>query len=200
MNDEIVMRGFGFLIARAQLAETQVPYAYQEREDGSINHGFIDLRDKPNSVSLIPEAKKSEGLANLLTTVADVNSPLMTAICEAGCFDSGPESEDYKFNVGGFVNLMFRQAVLNRDEERMLNLAIYVLEGIPLFSRYVREYDFTIEPLKKFFDEEGCYALQCKTLGHGRTEDEAWLAFDSGTQALADAVSRDQFSSEVFKI
>ncbi len=101
MDDEILMRGFGFLIARSQVPETQVPYRYREREDGSINHGFVDLRDNPNAVSKIPEAKKSEDLTILLTTVAQVNSPLMSAICEVGCFDSPHESEYYKYYVGG---------------------------------------------------------------------------------------------------
>ena len=47
-------------------------------DDMRRNHGFVDLRDRPELVDTIPEAIESPALRNLLIEMANQNSGLMT--------------------------------------------------------------------------------------------------------------------------
>ena len=78
-KDTIIRRGPGFVIAQSDVAETLIPYSGSLRRDGDINHGFKDLRGRPELVDEIPEAKKSKGLANLLRVIAHTASPFMSS-------------------------------------------------------------------------------------------------------------------------
>src|SRR3546814_20925396 len=65
MADRIICQGPGYTIAESDKASGMVPYHAVVRANGDQNQGFIDIRDRPELVSLIPELQKSDGFAAL---------------------------------------------------------------------------------------------------------------------------------------
>src|SRR3546814_6204301 len=80
MADRIICQGPGYTIAESDKASGMVPYHAVVRANGEQNHGFIDIRDRPELVSLIPELQKSDGFAELVRSVNEHGSPFMTQI------------------------------------------------------------------------------------------------------------------------
>lgn len=78
VKDEIIEQGPGYTIAITDEAGTLTNYSACVRPDGSINHGFLDLRDQPELVERVPEAAKSEGLAEILRVANSKGSPFFT--------------------------------------------------------------------------------------------------------------------------
>lgn len=190
-SDEILYQGPGYTIARVHKASTLVPYHDQPRPDGNVNHGFFDLRNKPHLVDTIPEASKSKGLREILLVVAKEGSALMTIGCECGLFDEGDSPERPRYQVGGFVDIAFKDPAKNAEEEELINLAGYILNGIPASDEHLIGFEMLITPLKTLFGQDGCFELMCKPLGRGDTEVEAWAAFDHAAFAIANSLCRD---------
>ena len=71
LTDRIVEQGPGYTIAISDVAGTLVPYLPAPRPDGSSNHGWTDLRGRPDLVNQIPEAARSAALSRILTVIAD---------------------------------------------------------------------------------------------------------------------------------
>jgi hypothetical protein len=188
---EVLYQGPGYTIAREHKAATAVPYFNVERADGQINHGFFDLRDNPDAVDTIPEAAKVSGLAKFLRAVA-AHESIMTSACEAGVFDRGADHDppEQRFQGGSFVVIEYRDLDKCRDADRYVNLAGYILHGVAPTDDHIVSYEFVIEPLKHFFGNDGCFALQAKGIGMGATESEAWASLDYAMSAMADSISR----------
>ena len=89
MQTEILHEGPGWVIARSDTPGTLVPYGQTERPDGSMNHGWIDLRDRPDRVASVPEAARSIGLFKLLQVIADPVSKVMSIGCECAAVEEG---------------------------------------------------------------------------------------------------------------
>lgn len=189
MDDEILFQGPGYTVARTHCAETLVPYGRTEQADGGVNHGWIDLRDQPGLVAHVPEARRSEGLAALLRAIATPASPLMSSACECGAFHQAELTEHARWQVGGFVTVMFRDAGMNADPQNLVDLAMDVLSGVAGSSAHHFGYEMIVEPLKSFFGREDCYALMLKPLGYGEDEAEAWAAFDFAASAAARSIT-----------
>jgi len=67
MHDEIVFQVPGCTIARTFRAETTIPYSgHDPRPDRAQNHGWFDLRGRPELVAEIKEAAASPGLRAVL--------------------------------------------------------------------------------------------------------------------------------------
>ncbi|MDD3183148.1 MAG: hypothetical protein PHD48_10160 [Alphaproteobacteria bacterium] len=196
MDDEILFQGPGYTIARSYRPETLVPYFPAEHGDGNINYGWIDLRERPDQVDSIPEARKSIGLANLLRVLAQPSSKLMSNACECGLFDQGAESKGPRWTVGGFVTLMFKDPQKNAKPENLIELAQYILGGISPTTEHLISYEIFIEPLKCFFDRTDCFALTLKPYGHASTEQQAWASFHHAASAAADAIQRGRAQEE----
>lgn len=187
MEEEILHQGPGYTIARTRRPGTLVPYPRVERSDG-INHGWVDTRGHPERVELIPEARKSEGLREILLVVANASPLLMSSGCECGAFESDTDQRP-RWHVGGFVMLMFPQADRNSDWRQLEQLAIAILGGIQGTPDHHIGFEAIIEPLKVFFDRLDCHALMFKPMGYGDTEAEAWAAFDVAASAVARSIS-----------
>ncbi len=69
MTDTILFQEPGVTIAYDDQAHTVAPYGHSVRPNGDVNHGFIDQRDRPELVHLIPEANASPGLQKILVAL-----------------------------------------------------------------------------------------------------------------------------------
>lgn len=184
---EILSQGPGYTIAKTKKATTMVPYHAVGRGDGSRNYGWVDLRDRPEFVDAIPEVANRPGLAAILRVAAAKNSPLMTGASEAGAFANPPDRE-FAWHVGGFATLMYRDSDLNSEAENLVQLAVDMLRGVSVTDDHVVCYEMIIEPLKGFFDRTDCHCLTVKPVGYGRTEEEAFVAFNEAAAAVATSI------------
>jgi hypothetical protein len=62
---------------RVDTEATTVPYG-PIADDVRLNRGFTDLRGRPDQAKEIAEGKASPASHNLLTRVADIDSPIFT--------------------------------------------------------------------------------------------------------------------------
>lgn len=84
-----------------------IPYPPIPREGDSSNHGFIDVRGRPDLAATIPEASDSEALRRILVELAQPSSLFATVGCDVGAYEK-PESEaDIRYRCGGYVQLFF---------------------------------------------------------------------------------------------
>jgi len=188
VEDEILFQGAGYTIARTARAETSVPYGAAARHDGNRNYGWIDVRGRPELVDSIPEVQRSTGLAHLLRAIAAPQSPIMSSACECAAFERVGES-NRRWQVGGFVVVMFQDADLNADSQNLVNLATQILRGIAPTQEHQIGFELTIEPLRTFFGRGDCFALMLKALGYGREEADAWSAFGYAASAAGDSIT-----------
>lgn len=190
MDHEILFQGPGYTIARSFTAETLVPYVPSERGGGNQNYGWVDLRDHPERVDFIPEAKKCDGLARLLRVIAVPESRIMSSACECAAFHNIDRLNEAAWHVGGFVEIMFKDDDRNADSQNLIDLAAGILSKIGPSSDHHVGYELIIEPLKTFFGRLDCYGLMLKSLGCGPDEETAWAAFDDATRRVADAIEK----------
>jgi hypothetical protein len=189
MQTEILDQGPGWTIARKKTPETLVPYGPAQRPSGAVNHGWIDLRDHPERVAFVPEAARSEGLSKLLGVIADPVSKVMSIGCECAAFQN-PKEDNPRWQVGGYVAVAFKDADLNCDPQKLVNVAHFILSGIGPSSEYHIGFEFIVEPLKFFFGRTGCHALVIKPLGRGNDEPQAWASFEYAAAAIATAIEK----------
>lgn len=193
---KILHQGPGYTIAETSEAVTIVPYlGSAQRENGSQNHGFMDLRGRPELVDKIPEAQKSTGLSTFLRTLADPSSKLMSSGCECHAFEKFDNPQSPRWVAGCYINVMFQDAIRNKNKNSMRDIAAYSLNGVgPPPEGIHIGFELLIEPLKGFFGVDGCYCVMIKTLGFGATKDQAWTSMNYALEALAASISRDRNS------
>lgn len=192
MADTIIDQGPGYTIALSDVAATLVPYEGCERPTGDVNHGWIDLKDRPDLVDSIPEARKSEGLAEILRVMAAPSSRVLSTACECAAFDDSDRESAVRWQAGGFVIAVFRDDEQNTAPQNFIDLARYILQGIQPSDRHVFGFELIVEPLKAYFGRTDCFDLMIKPLGYGASEAAAWAAFDHAAHAVAAAIKRDR--------
>jgi hypothetical protein len=69
------------------------------------NHGFVDLRGRPECVRSIVEAHESEALCQLLTFLAKLESPVISLGCDLGEHDSPQARWEARRVAGGYVQV-----------------------------------------------------------------------------------------------
>lgn len=185
-HETVLEQGPGYHILMSSMPRTLVPFPPAEHDEG-INHGWIDLRGRPDLVASVPEAARSKGLAELLRAIADPASELMTGGCECGLFESETDGVPPLY-VGSYVDVMFKDAHRNADPQNLVDLATSILAGVRPSADHFVMYDLIIEPLKAFFGRRDCFSLMIRPMGFGSTEASAWAAFDEATRAVARAI------------
>jgi hypothetical protein len=153
----------------------------------------MDLRDHPERVDAIPEVAKSRAMGDLLRLIAEPLSPTMSIACECSAFESPqiPEGK-LRWEAGGFIVISYKDAELNTDPERFIGIARTLLGGIDPSNDHIVNFVMTIEPLKFFFGRDDCFSLEIKPLGYGRTQEEAWAAFEHATSAITNAIRAER--------
>jgi hypothetical protein len=75
-------------------------------DDVRNNHGFVDLRGRPDLATKIFEGSQSEGLRSLLVDLAKPNSAFFTVGCDLGSHEEANNGQDARNVAGGYVQLM----------------------------------------------------------------------------------------------
>jgi len=189
MAEIVHHEGPGYRIAQTDIPMTAIPYPAVERQDGNVNHGFFDLRDHPELADQIPEVQKSRGIGDIVRAANAKGSAIMTLGCECALSPVEPSPEGTRsWRVGSYVSVAFRDPRRNSEPGALVRLAETILSRIPPSEEHHIGFEFLVEPLKVFFEHEGQYELTLKPEGHGRTEEEAWRAFEHAAGAVATAI------------
>ncbi len=185
----ILHQGPGYTIAQEDVVHTAVPYGPVGHEDGDLNHGFVDLRDRPDWAASVPEAQRHPGFVALLVAVNEPGSCLMSIGCECSLFEVTPATEGgFTCYVGSYIDVIFRDPARGASAGGLVDLARALVRGVPVSREHHCCFEMIVQPLGAFFDVEGGHAPQLKSLGYGSSSDEAWAAFDHATFALAAAI------------
>lgn len=75
-------------------------------DDIRSNHGFIDLRGRPDRIAQVPEARESTALASLLRALAAPDSPLVSLGCDLGEHVEADAPEAEREVAGGYVQIV----------------------------------------------------------------------------------------------
>ena len=70
------------------------------------NHGFVDLRGRPDLAIEIPEGSQSPALKAILVELSEPDSPLFTLGCDLGTHEEPWRKESARYVAGGYVQLM----------------------------------------------------------------------------------------------
>jgi len=70
------------------------------------NHGFVDLRGRPDLAIEIPESSQSPTLKAILVELSEPDSPLFTLGCDLGTHEEPWREESARHVAGGYVQLM----------------------------------------------------------------------------------------------
>lgn len=186
MGNTIVMEGPGYTIARIDDAGTAVPYVAVDRTDGERNHGFIDLRDRPELAATIPEARDSNGMQAILRALNAPGFRFMSLGCARGLFPredakAGEQSHLYS----GYIQVAYRDSALNADPAKFVALSQMILSGIQPSAEHHFSFEMIVEPLRSFFGDGERYALMVKPFGYGNSEAAAHAAWEHAGEAVA---------------
>jgi hypothetical protein len=185
MGLTIIERGQGYEIYRSDSADSIAPYSPEKRDDGSENYGFKDLRDQPELVDSIPEASKSNGLAEILRAANSPGSEIMTLGCECVLNDR----ENY---VGSYVSIAFRASERNKPDS-LASLGSQFMKKVRVKEPHEIRIALFVQPLRDFFGAANCFELMLKVFGYGATPERAWAALEHG--ALASSVAIRELGS-----
>lgn len=194
MEDQIIERGPGYIIALLSDAHSLAPYAAVVHNEG-INHGFIDLRDSPELAHGIPEAVDSPGMRSILAQANARYSELMTIGCEKGVFHIG-RGGGHEYQSGGYIDMAFRDAACNTPDA-LITLARELVARLRLSEHVDVSYEFLVQPMKSFFGVRDRYALMLKPMGFGSSEEVAWHAFEVASQCLGNAIRQYNADQQV---
>jgi hypothetical protein len=196
LTDTILFQEPGVTIAYDDQAHTLAPYGRSVRPNGDVNHGFTDLRDRPELVSVIPEARDEPGLQNILLALNRKGSHMMSLGCERG-LPLTRESATPPISIKSYTTVVFRDLEANQAKENLIALAHDIWNRFkqtpaPGVDRVV-ELELVVEPLKALFHIHDAFALDLGLVSHGRSEEEAketyeWLA--SSVAAAIDLITR----------
>jgi len=185
MKPMILFQEPGVTIAFDPVAHTMAPYWSQERTN-STNHGFADLRDRPELADSIPEVQANPALRNLIVALNRKGSRFMSIGC-----DRGPpfkkESDDFPVSIASYTTVAFRDLQANRSKNDLMALAYSIWEKFkPRSSIRPVLLELSIEPLKYLWDLNDAFALDLRMLALGRDEADAianfeWLAPEIAT-------------------
>jgi hypothetical protein len=187
VQETLIERGEDYTISIGDKPTTRVPHSPEKREDGSENYGFFDLRNRPELVDEIREAKKCKGLATILRAANSPRSMLMTIGCECELFEN---SNVGPFYVGSFVNITYRDHMLNNNDKNLIALARLIQADIRRINKEAIWYRLIVMPLFEFFGLPNRYELVLKVFARGNSAREAWKAFDQGALEAANAIQR----------
>ncbi len=172
MEPTILYQSPGITIAFDPVAHTLAPYWRSDRPDGT-NHGFVDLRDRPDLVDSIPEVQKNPLLRNLLVTLNRKGARFFSIGCERSPIRQTGRT-DWPFRVAAYTTVAFRDLPANRSKEDYISLAHSIWEKFEPQSRKAPVLiELTIEPLKLLWEINDAFALDVKMIAEGRTEQEA---------------------------
>lgn len=171
MEPTILFQEPGVTIAFDPVAHTLAPYGYSARPD-SINHGFMDLRDRPELVDSVPEVQANPALRSLIVALNRKGSRFMSI----GCERSLPtiSTGDWPVSIASYTTMAFRDLSANRSSNDLTAVAHSIWEKFkPRSSVRPVLLEMIIEPLKRLWHLDDAFALDLRMIALGRDEAEA---------------------------
>ncbi len=190
MTDTILFQEPGVTIAYDDQAHTLAPYGRSVRPDGDVNHGFIDLRDRPELVHSIPEANASPGLQKILVALNRKGSRFMSLGCERGVFFEN-NAANWPVSIGSYTTVVFRDFEANRSKEDFVALSRSIWKDFkPKSSERPVLLELIVEPLKALFHVTPAFSLELKLIALGRSESEANDTFEWLAASISEVIDR----------
>jgi hypothetical protein len=191
MADTIIMQGPGFTIAQTDEAGTAVPYGAVDRPSGDRNYGFIDLRDRPELATKVPEAHDSIGMQGVLRALSARDFRFMSLGCARALFPrQDTQAGEPTYLCGGYIQVAYRDSALNTDPARFVALSQEILCRVSPSDEHHFSFEMIVEPLRAFFGDADRYALMIKPQGYGNSENAAIAAWEHAAKAVAAAFER----------
>jgi hypothetical protein len=75
-------------------------------DDIRRNHGFVDIRGRPDLAEKIPEGSQSPALRALLMRFAEAESPLFSLGCDLGASEQLENPPSTRCTAGGYIQFM----------------------------------------------------------------------------------------------
>jgi len=88
----------------------EIPYMAEDRGGGNANHGFMNLKGKPEQAASIAEVQDNEHLKRAIITINEINTPFFTVGCEKSL-----NQKDEIFWMRGFIEFAFNHRELVAD-------------------------------------------------------------------------------------
>jgi hypothetical protein len=82
-----------------------VPYG-TEFDRVRQNHGYVELRGRPDLAAAVPEALESEALKELLVALAAPGSPIFSVGCDLGAHREPKARKALRHVAGGYVQVL----------------------------------------------------------------------------------------------
>ncbi len=195
MAEEVLERGDTYRIYTTDAQALAVPYLPMTDMHKRKDHGYFDLRDKPEAVAKIAEAQGQPGLTVFLEQVNAAGKGLMSVACsvEAAKVRSGaaaPEGEDAPTDfIDSTVDITFRTSEL-ANGENMLVVARRLMELRAAQPGEWASYDLGIRPFKSLFGVNNLAGINIRIRAMGTSEAQAWENFNFHWTQLAAAVRK----------
>jgi len=186
MADEVIRQSTGFTIYRTTDWGPPVPYPAAARED-SVNHGFLDLRDRPDLVEQVPEAAKSEGLRMIVRALNAVGSPFMSIGCEHRLNPLNDSTNGFTCYFHSYTDLTYPDPARHASEEQMIDLAERFLRLIADQPGGAFGFEIGIQRMRHFFGTRAGYNLNLGLSGYGQSEEQAAASYEAGARESARA-------------
>jgi hypothetical protein len=188
--DKVLVQVPGLSIRKRDVAHALVPYEGRVRSNGSEIFDWIDLRDRPDLICTIPEARDWPGMQALLRVANLPDAGFITTGCDSGSYVAKDENGSEIHVAGGYVMFTFESTEQNADAESLFGLAQSIRAGLRPPAEHVRcRFDFNIEPYKSFFGSEGRFGLSIEAEGSGDTAASAGENFNAAAQIVANALN-----------
>jgi hypothetical protein len=165
-----------------------VPYPAVDHQDGGKNHGYMRTKRDIAAIRRIPEAADFPALAELLTSINALTSPIESVGCEKSLtpFTAIPGATVL---LGSYVDLIFTDTGLNDTPENALLLACRLASAIEGCERWWADVSMVLQRLRFLAGTTHPWGLMLQTKNGGRTEEEARKFWAETAGRMAKAVA-----------
>lgn len=178
LEDGILYRNKDIVIFANNNRTTYVPYPSINRQDGSINHGYKNLKNEPDLINNLPELQNSETYKNFIIYLNDKELPFETIGCEHHL--SNNNHEVVKYSQGSYTQIIFSDYEKNKNFHNFYVTLNYIINSIKDCHLHWGNLEVGIEPLKGLYDFNGTYyCLLIRVVGYGRTSEEAIMHWET---------------------
>lgn len=164
-----------------------VPYSAIDHQDGTKNHGYVRTKRDIAAIRRIPEVADFPALAELLTGINALRSPIESVGCEKSF--TSVAVQDASIMLGSYVDVIFTDASLNDAPENALLLACNLLSSIKGCENWWGDVTMALQRMRFLADTNLPWGLMLHIKNYGRTEDEARKFWAETARRLAKAVA-----------
>ncbi len=172
-----------------------VPYdPNPQREDGTTNHGFKDLRTDHGRIALIPEIADSLEMQSLLRTINAPTGPFASYGCNLDPPETNPHAHpgDPDVAIQAYVDVGFISLHAKRKQD-MIGLAQTLLAACPFTKQNLLYVDLQIREHRHFDQVPGRWCLRIELTAFGRGADEAARNFSHALSELNEIIANPDF-------